>query len=73
MLQYMFFSEKVNKDQLLTDLDPKSILRNILEIDANLELSEQYDPVNKKQLSAKRLTWNYAELYFALDSLNHNV
>lgn len=72
MLQYRFFSEKVDKCDMSIDLNPKSILKYILEIDANLDLAEQYDPVNKKQLSAKQLTWNYAELYFVLESLLHN-
>ena len=35
----------------------------ILSIDISLDLAEQYDPINDVQLSAKKLTWNYSELY----------
>lgn len=43
-----------------------TILNKILSIDANLDLSEQYDIDNNFQLSAKKLTWNYSELYFSI-------
>lgn len=43
-----------------------TILNKILSIDANLDLSEQYDIDNDFQLSAKKLTWNYSELYFSI-------
>lgn len=43
-----------------------TILKKILSIDANLDLSEQYDIDNDFQLSAKKLTWNYSELYFSI-------
>ena len=39
----------------------------IKSIDVNYDLAEQYNPVKKKKLSAKKLTWNYAELYFSLN------
>ncbi len=38
----------------------------IISIDVNLDLAEQYDPVNNIQLSAHKLTWNYSELYFSI-------
>ena len=43
-----------------------TILNKILSIDANLDLSEQYDIDNDFQLSAKKLTWNYSELYLSI-------
>ena len=42
------------------------IINTILEIDLNLDISEQYNPITKEQMSAKKLTWNYAELYSTL-------
>ncbi len=45
----------------------KEILNYIMNIDEQLDISEQYDPINKKQISSKTLTWNYSELYFSLD------
>lgn len=38
----------------------------IISIDINLDLAEQYDPINNIQLSAHKLTWNYSELYFSI-------
>ena len=35
----------------------------IISINPNIDLAEQYDIDNDRQLSAKKLTWNYAELY----------
>jgi len=43
-----------------------TMLNKILSIDTNLDLSEQYDIDNDEQLSAKKLTWNYSELYFSI-------
>lgn len=42
------------------------LLDFIISIDINLDLAEQYDPVNNIQLSAHKLTWNYSELYFSI-------
>ena len=44
----------------------KTIIKNILFIDKNLNISEQYDPNNCEQISSEKLTWNYSELYFTL-------
>lgn len=41
------------------------IFEYVLNIDSNLDIAEQYDPINKIQLSAKKLTWNYVELYMS--------
>ena len=35
----------------------------VINIDKNLDIAEQFDPINCNQLSAKKLTWNYVELY----------
>ena len=48
--------------------DANKIINEILNIDANLNLAEQYDPSNKIQYSAEKLTWNYSELYFTLNN-----
>ena len=42
------------------------IINTIIEIDLNLDIAEQYNPITKEQMSAKKLTWNYAELYSTL-------
>lgn len=57
------------KNILNNILNPEKIIKNILAIDDNLDLSEQYDPERKMQISAKKLTWNYSELYFSLTSI----
>lgn len=54
------------RDILNNFLSHEKILENILNIDENLDLSEQYDPAKKRQISAKNLSWNYSELYYAL-------
>lgn len=46
------------------------ILSVILALDKNLDLAEQYDPINKLQISAQTLTWNYSELYMTIKNLN---
>jgi glucoamylase len=41
-----------------------SIIDKIINLDDNFDLAEQYNPVEHKFYSAKKLTWNYTELYF---------
>ena len=41
----------------------KDIFNYIISIDTNFDLAEQYNPITKEQISARKLTWNYAELY----------
>ena len=50
--------KKLNKEST-----SKEIYNFIISIDEDFNLSEQYDLNENKQLSAKKLTWNYAELY----------
>ena len=40
------------------------IIDEILNLSENFELNEQYNPINKTLISAKKLTWNYSEIYF---------
>jgi glucoamylase len=47
-----------------------SILERILTLDPNLILPEQFDPITNKYYSAKKLTWNYSELYNLYNLLN---
>ena len=44
----------------------KKIMSDIIKIDDNLDIAEQYNLLEKKQVSSKTLTWNYSELYFSL-------
>ena len=44
----------------------KTIVNYILGLNENLDFAEQYNPVKNEFLSAKTLTWNYAEFYFTL-------
>ena len=46
------------------------ILEKILTIDCDFLLPEQFNPVNCEHFSAKKLTWNYSELYFLIRNLN---
>ena len=60
---YLFLDGKKYSDKI------NDILNTILEIDLDLNIAEQYNPLTKQQMSAKKLTWNYAELYFTLNKL----
>ena len=46
------------------------ILELILSLDSNLILPEQFNPNTKEFISAKKLTWNYSELYNLHNLLN---
>ena len=46
------------------------ILERILTLDPNLILPEQFNPITNEFLSAKKLTWNYSELYQLYKLLN---
>lgn len=45
------------------------ILEKILTLDDNLILPEQFNPINNKYYSARKLTWNYSELYIFIKNL----
>ena len=46
------------------------ILERILSLDSDFILPEQFDPITNKYYSAKKLTWNYSELYLLIQMLN---
>ena len=46
------------------------ILERILTLDPNLILPEQFNANTNEYLSAKKLTWNYSELYKLYKGLN---
>ena len=46
------------------------ILQCILTLDENLILPEQFNPNTREFISAKKLTWNYSELYQLIKILN---
>ena len=46
------------------------ILQTILTLDENLILPEQFNPNTLDFISAKKLTWNYSELYQLIKILN---
>ncbi len=52
-LKYLNYKKNIEK-----------IYNFIISIDENFNLAEQFDSINMNQLSAKKLTWNYSELYF---------
>nr|QFG74375.1 MAG: glycosyl hydrolase family 15 [Megaviridae environmental sample] len=45
------------------------ILDQILTINPDLNLNEQYDPKEKKQYSVEQLTWNYTEMYLFISKV----
>ena len=47
-----------------------NILEKILTIDCDFLLPEQFNPIDCEHFSAKKLTWNYSELYFLIRNLN---
>ena len=56
-----------NNDLFIT---ANNILEKILTIDCDLLLPEQFNPNDCEHFSAKKLTWNYSELYFLINNLN---
>ena len=46
-----------------------NILERIISLDVDFILQEQFDPNNSKYYSAKKLTWNYSELYILINNL----
>ena len=46
------------------------ILERILSLDSDFILPEQFNPNNNIYYSAKKLTWNYSELYILIKLLN---
>ena len=72
LLQYYMKLTKNNKYKSLEKVC-LDVFNYIISIDINFDIAEQYDPVNNKQMSAEKLTWNYSELYITykdIKSLN---
>ena len=46
------------------------ILERILTLDTDFILPEQFNPITNEFISAKKLTWNYSELYLLIDLLH---
>tara|TARA_B100000214_G_scaffold186021_1_gene134093 strand:- start:21 stop:1184 length:1164 start_codon:yes stop_codon:yes gene_type:complete len=46
------------------------ILEKVLTIDCDFLLPEQFNPIDCEHFSAKKLTWNYSELYFLIRNLH---
>tara|TARA_Y100000991_G_scaffold209534_1_gene189802 strand:- start:625 stop:1734 length:1110 start_codon:yes stop_codon:yes gene_type:complete len=67
--QYYNFliNNNIDKDNL--NNIKNDIYNEIMSIDEELNLHEQLDLRDYKGLSAKKLTWNYSEMYFFLNSL----
>jgi glucoamylase len=55
------FMNNYNKKIIESD---KLIINKIINIDEDFNIAEQYNPDEDKFYSAKKLTWNYTELYF---------
>ena len=66
---YLYSKEK----RIIYKKKATDIINYILEIDTNHDISEQYDIDNNKQVSADILSWNYSELYFAVNYWNNNI
>ena len=56
---YKFKNKQTLKMELMFD--------EIIRLDEQFNLSEQYNPAEMKFYSAKKLTWNYSEIYFYLN------
>lgn len=56
----------INKEKL--EEKKIDIYNEIISIDEELNLHEQFDLSNYRGLSAKKLTWNYSEMYFFINS-----
>ena len=51
----------------------KKVFNDIIKIDNDLNISEQYNVKTKEQISAKNLTWNYTELYYLYLNLKNHL
>ena len=60
---------KSNPNNLFIEI-ANGILERILTLDPNLILPEQFNPNTNEFISAKKLTWNYSELYQLYNLLN---
>ena len=60
---------KSNPNNLFIEI-ANGILEMILTLDPNLILPEQFNPNTNEFISAKKLTWNYSELYQLYNLLN---
>ena len=45
------------------------ILEKILSLDVDFILPEQFNPITAEYHSAKKLTWNYSEIYILIQNL----
>jgi glucoamylase len=68
LLQYYIKLSENNKFEYLKSIC-KDVFNYIISIDINLDIAEQYNPVNNQQLSAEKLTWNYSELYITFKDI----
>jgi len=57
-----FHRSKSNPNNTYIEI-ANQILEKILTLDTNLILPEQFNPITNEFISAKKLTWNYSELY----------
>ena len=65
-MQYL----NLNQTLIIAILKLLCILERILTLDPNLILPEQFNPITNEYFSAKKLTWNYSELYNLYNLLN---
>ena len=61
-----FINKGINKKEM--EYRRTDIYNEIMSIDENINLHEQVDLNSYKGISAKKLTWNYSEMYFFLDT-----
>jgi len=66
--QYYSYLYQTNKNYEHLEISHK-ILEKILTLDENLILPEQFDPRDNTYYSAKKLTWNYSELFVLIINL----
>ena len=63
LAQYYMFLFNTNKKEECYYTIANTIMEKIISLDPNLILPEQFDPNTNEYFSAKKLTWNYSELY----------
>ena len=63
LAQYYLKLFNINRSEDSYYIIANSIMEKIISLDPNLILPEQFDPNTNEYFSAKKLTWNYSELY----------
>lgn len=70
LAQFYIYLSNISEEYIHLRKSAEKIFIFLISINANLDLSEQFDINNHKMLSAEKLTWNYSEIYKFIQIFN---